>query len=309
MRSGEYKLRLGVALQAIRGRGERDLSVAGFAAVGIRGSGELSAVHVRVALRTSGGFELVFRIFPAGLVALSALHGGVLAFQRKTALLVLFARVQRRLETGFRVARSAITPSRPGRELAFVHILMAIGALFMSDGLFEIGVLMTLEAARVGVLSVERELGQIVIESRFVAHRFPAAGHVAGLAGALEGRIDKRAAVRIGVAILATGEAQSLVPGGRTPRCGRVALHAVQALVAPCQRIRGTAVIEARCRLPGLLRMAVRAFVAQLPAVRILMARRALGGQSKEGVVKVLHLHLGPNRGHDALRIVAILAG
>ena len=253
MRSGEHELRLGMARQAIRGRRERDLSVTGFATVGIRSSGELSGVHVCVALHASGGLQLVFRIFPAWLVALSALHGRVLALQRETALLVLFASVQRRLEAGFGVARHTIAPSRPAGELAFVHVLMTIGAFFVRDRLLEIRALVAHEAAGLGVLPVKRELGQVVIESRSRSHGFPGGRRVAGFAGAFEGRIDKRAAVWIAVAILAAGKAQPLVAGRSTAGRRRVAFHALQALVASGQRIRGTAVIETRGRLPGVL--------------------------------------------------------
>ena len=54
--------------------------------------------------------------------------------------------------------------------------------------------------------------------------------------------------------------------------------------------------------------MAVRAFVAQLPAVLILMAGRTLRGQSQKGLVKIFDLNLGPYGSHDVLRIVALLA-
>ena len=253
MRSSEYKLRLGVAHQAIGGRRERNLSVTGFAAVGIRGSGELPGMDVRVATRTSRGFELVFRVSPGGFVALSALHGRVFSFEWKEAFLVLFAGVQRRLETGFGVARDTIAAGCPAGELAFVHILMTIGAFLVCHGLLEIGVLMALETAGLGVLSVKRELRQVVIESRFGSHGFPGSRYVAGLAGALEGRIHEGAAVRIGVAVLAAGEAQPLVTGRSTAGRGRVALHAIDILMPARQRIRGTAVIEARCGLPGVL--------------------------------------------------------
>ncbi len=93
MRSCQNKLRLGVAGETIRGRRECNLRVTGFAAVRVSCSGELSGVYVGVALRTSGGFQLVFRVFPTGLVALGALHDRVLPFERKQTLLVLFAGV------------------------------------------------------------------------------------------------------------------------------------------------------------------------------------------------------------------------
>ena len=173
MRPCENEFRLGVSRKTIGGRRECNLRVTRFAAVRVSCSGELSGVRIHVALGTSRGPQLVFRVAPGGFMALSALHRGVLAFQRETALLVLFARVQRRLEAGFCVARHAIAPGRPARELAFMHVLMAIGAFVVRDRLLEIGVLVTHEAAGLGVFSVERELGQVVIESRLGAHRFP----------------------------------------------------------------------------------------------------------------------------------------
>ena len=93
MRSGEGEFCLGVSLQTVSGRCESNLSVTRFAAVRVRRSGELSGVRIHVALRTSQGIQLVFRVASGGFVALDALHGRVLAFQREKALLVLFAGV------------------------------------------------------------------------------------------------------------------------------------------------------------------------------------------------------------------------
>jgi hypothetical protein len=84
---------------------------------------------------------------------------------------------------------------------------MAIGAFFVCDGLFEIGALMTLEAAGFGVFSVQRKLGLVVIESGFASHGFPGSRYMAGLAGAFERRVHERPAMRIGVAVLAAGKA------------------------------------------------------------------------------------------------------
>ena len=93
MRSRQNELRLSVARQTISGRRESNLSVARFTTVCISRSGELSGVHVRMALRASRGFQFIFCVAPGGLMALGALHGRVLAFQRKSALLMLFASV------------------------------------------------------------------------------------------------------------------------------------------------------------------------------------------------------------------------
>ena len=278
MRPREDEFRLRVSRKTISGRRECNLRVTRFAAIRVSRSSELSGVHVHVALRASRRFQFVFRISPGGFMALSALHGRVLAFQWEKALLMLFAGVQRRLEAGFGVARGAIAPRRPARELAFVHVLMAIGALFVRDGLLEIGVLMAHETAGFGVFPMQWKLGQVVIESRLGSHGFPGSRYMAGLAGAFECRIHEGAAVRIAVAVLATGKTQSLVAGRSTSRRGCVALHALDVLMPPRQRIRRTAVIEARGRLPGVLGMAVRALVAELRPVRILMATGALRG-------------------------------
>ena len=207
------------------------------------------------------------------------------------------------------MARYAIAAGRPTRELTFVHVLVAIGAFLVCHGLLEIGVLMALEAAGLGVFSVEREFGLVVIESRVGSHGFPGGCYVARLAGSLERRVHERAAMRIGMAVLTGGKAQTLVSRRSTTRRRRMALHAVDTLMPPCQGIRCTAVIEARSGFPGVLRMAVRALVAELSGVRILVATDTLRGQTKEGVVQILDLHLGPNGSHNMLRIVAILAG
>ena len=276
MRPCKREFRLGVSRKTISGRREGNLRVTRFAAIRVSRSSELSGVHVHVALCASRGVQLVFRIPPRRFMALSALHRGVLAFQRETALLVLFARVQRRLEAGFGVAGDAIAPGRPARELAFVHVLMAIGAFVVCDRLLEIGILVTHEAAGLGVFSVERELGQVVVKSGLGAHRFPGGRDVAGLARALERRIHERAAVRVDVAVLTAGKGQSLVPGRSTPRRWRMALHTIQALMASGQGIRCAAVIEARCRLPGVLGMAVGTLIAELRPMRILMAGRRI---------------------------------
>lgn len=55
--------------------------------------------------------------------------------------------------------------------------------------------------------------------------------------------------------------------------------------------------------------MAIRAFVAELPTVLILVAADTLRRQPKEGVVEILDLHVGPRGSHDMLRVVARLAG
>ena len=93
MRSGEHKFGLCMSRKTVGRRSEGCLRVARFAAIGISRTRELPGVNIRMAPFTSGGFQFVFRIFSAGLVALNAVHRRVLAFQRESALLVLFASV------------------------------------------------------------------------------------------------------------------------------------------------------------------------------------------------------------------------
>ena len=151
------------------------------------------------------------------------------------------------------MAGGAIAPCGAARELAFVNVFMAIGALLMRNRLLEIGVLVTQEAASRGMFSMQRELGLIVVKSRLCAHRFPAGGDMARLAGAFKRSIHEGPAMRIRMAALTAREVQSLVAGRSTARRRRVALHAIEALMPTRQRIRCAAVIETRRWFPGVL--------------------------------------------------------
>ena len=99
-----------------------------------------------------------------------------------------------------------------------MNIFVAISTLFVRDWLHEIGVLVTHEAAGFGMLSVQRKLGHIVVESGFGAYGFPTGSHVACLARALRRSVHESTTVGICVAVLTTGKTQSLVPGRSTAR-------------------------------------------------------------------------------------------
>ena len=151
------------------------------------------------------------------------------------------------------MAGGAIAPGGAVRELAFVNVFVAIGALLVRDRLLEIGILVAHEAASLGMFSMQRELGLIVVKSGFRAHGFPACGDMARLAGAFKRSIYEGTAMRIRMAALTAREVQSFIAGRSTAGRGCVALHAIEALMSTCQRIRCAAVIETRRGFPGVL--------------------------------------------------------
>ena len=124
-----------------------------------------------------------------------------------------------------------------------------------------------------------------------LAHRrrvdlLPARSVMAGQASALEFTL-----VRIGVAVIATAERQPLI-ARRPIRPRRVALLALHLHVLPGQRIPRLAVIELGGLFPVNDVVALDAVLAQLPFVKILMARHAIGRQPKKSLCDVLHLDL-----------------
>src|SRR5581483_11196191 len=99
---------------------------------------------------------------------------------------------------------------------------------------------------------------------------------------------------------------QALVADHGCARRRSVALLAIQALVAPGERISCASVIEARRRFPSLLRVAVLALRTELAGVRVLMTGLALGRQAEQGFGKVFGLEFLANRRGDMLRIMAL---
>ena len=136
----------------------------------------------------------------------------------------------------------------------------------------------------------------------------PSAGGVTRLARPGELRILKRAAMRIGVTVLATGERQTLEAYCWICRPGTMTALASGGLVRSRQRKGSLCVIESRCRLPRLLRMTSRTRRPQLPRVRIGVATRALAPQPEERVLRIFDLDLHLRFRRHILRRMAALA-
>lgn len=113
--------------------------------------------------------------------------------------------VLRRFEPLHCVARRALAPICPLRELPAVYILVAIGALLEGNDFFKVSGGVTLHAPDCLMLSLEGVFGLGVIELFLdVLQRdpLPAIGVVAGLTGLL----SEAALVRIGMAVTALAE-------------------------------------------------------------------------------------------------------
>lgn len=126
----------------------------------------------------------------------------MLALQLERRLLVSFPCEQRGFETRFVVASRAIGAGRARVELPFVHVLVAIAALRVSDGCTEVVGLVALRTGRLCMLAVQRKRSLLVVEIGTGQQRLPSARGVAGFARRLGiGRL-KCAFVRVRVTAL-----------------------------------------------------------------------------------------------------------
>ena len=125
---------------------------------------KLAAVRVFVTILASLGRRVVVRVEAGGNVALGA--GQPLVFSRQRIGGSLMASLGKgcRFPAFLRMARGAFAMIYTARELAFVLILMAVHALFMRDGGFEIRTFVALLAGQPVVLSVQGEFRLAVIE-------------------------------------------------------------------------------------------------------------------------------------------------
>ena len=266
--------------------------MAQFAAILVRSGLEFTTVRVGVAIHADQLVRLVCSFFAGRLMTLLTFELEMLTFQFEGALLVRFAGVERRLELHFVVTGVAIGARGAAFKLATMNIFVAIAAQGVSDRRTEIVVLMALCAVALRVLAVEREFGLVMIEAAGGEDCFPAAGRVAGLAGALERRILKSSAVRIGVAVLAIGECEAFVTRIRFARLGTVTFHASDILMQPGERVSSAEMLEAFGGFPGVLIVASEALGAELARVGILMATETFLSQAQERLVKVFDLDL-----------------
>ena len=214
------------------------------------------------------------------------------AFQLEGALLMRFAGKERRFELGFGVAGAAIGASRSSRELAVVNVLVTIVAQCVRHRSPEIIVFMALGTGAFGMFAMQGEGGPVVVETPGGQDRLPAGGRMATLAGSLERRVLKRAAMLVGMAILAAGKGYAFVVRGRFSRFRAVALRAGHVLMESRERKSRAEVLEALSRLPGVLIVAAQTFRTELASVRILMATLAFLAQPQETLIEVFDLDL-----------------
>ena len=160
----------------------------------------------------------------------------------------------------------------PG-ELAAVRIgSVAVRALRKRHGLLEVPACVALYAVHLNVLPKQRELGLGMVELFIRRNLFPAGGGVARFAG-----LRKRAMMRVSVAVAAFREWYAREAGLAARVSGRMAFCASHLRVKSCERKVRLVVIEFCGCLPINKIVTLLAVLAELPAVRILMARHAVG--------------------------------
>lgn len=291
-----------------RGRVERLLGVALFAAVHVRRACKLAAVNVAVAIEALAELDLEERGTPAWGVALRTIEGGVPAAEWEAGGVVFGEReLDVRFETVNGVAAFAAAAVGALGELTVVRIrLVAVGAEIVSDGGLEVGATMALLATYFQVFSQQRVLRFRVVEIGAERVRLFPAGDVVAVFAGLAG---KGGAMRIGVAGGAAVELESDI-FGRAVLLGCVALGAGNTDVRSPQGELGLAVVEGRARgLPVGCVVALQAVGAELAAMLIFVTRDAVARDAEEGSCEILAGERGPFDGRDVLRVVTLVAG
>jgi hypothetical protein len=138
--------------------------MAGLAAILVYGIGELSGVHVAVAVGALAEADLVAGFASGRLVARDALHSGVLAEQRVGTAGMRGDGIGGLLPPVHVVAAGAVTAIGAGDELSAVNILVARLALIVRYRGLEIVGLVALLAGQAVVFAEQRELSLGVIE-------------------------------------------------------------------------------------------------------------------------------------------------
>lgn len=291
---------------------ERLLGVAEVALI-VRGRrGELARVRIGVALRADQRTQDIHRAAALRLVALPASKRSVLALQGERGVSMGLPVEQRRLEARLVVAGLAVRPGCARQKLSAVLVLVTALTLIVRHSPVEVDVLVAAGACHFRVLSLQRKWSLGVTEARARLRVLPTIGDVATLTSSPKLRVLKRAAVRIGVAILAALEFQALELkcgySGHLARTGCMALHARHRLVLSGKREFRLRMVEAGDRLPGVHRVAASAFGPKLAAMLILVTGEAFPAQSEKGVVGVLELDLLRGRRRKLLRVVTRFA-
>lgn len=173
---------------------------------------------------------------------------------------------------------------RPRLKLSLVRIgLVAINALRERNLLLEVSIHVARYARNLLVFALQWIFSLRVIEIETGQQILPAAGRMARIAGLLEFTL-----VRIQVAIRTFRKLHVVISRRSARRIGLMAFFARHLDMQPRQRISRFRMVEILRRLPALHVVAFRAFVAQLPLVRIGVARRAIRRKSQVRLAEVL---------------------
>jgi hypothetical protein len=154
-----------VARQVEGGGPERFLRMTLLAAVFVGRGAEFAAVRVGVAIHADQLARLIRSFFAGRLMTQLAFHFEMFAFQLERALLMRIAREQRWLELCLGMAGVTIGARRSSRKLAAMNVLMAIAAQRMGHRSAEIIVLVALRTGALGMFSMQRKPGFVVIEA------------------------------------------------------------------------------------------------------------------------------------------------
>lgn len=298
-----------MTLRRVRCGTEALLRVALFAAIVIRRFFELIAVRIEVAIGTGLLVQDVNGVLAFRLMTRLALKRRMLPFQWEAALLVRLFCKSRGLETRVGVTGLAVGTHGPRGKLLVVRVFMAVGAQGMRDCLLKVVIFVALRTSELRVLAGEWEIRRAMVEVIGWRVRLPPAGGVARQASVRELRLRKRAAMRIGVAVLALGERDALVFGSGLAGHVRMALRASNVSVQSGECELRAAVIKAFRRFPLPQRVALRTGASQLILVRIFVTGCTLLGKSQVRMVHILHLDLRLRVCLDVLRHMALVTG
>lgn len=285
MAAGEREARLLMARQRVAGWAVALHRVATLATVIVRRSGKLSGVRIRVAVRAARELDTVERGLARRRVTFLAGHSGVLALER-----IFRGRVFRQAEFGGLerlegVAGSAVASVGPRAELSAMRIrFVAVGALCMVQRSSEISGKMAAAARHLSVPAEQREIRLRVVELSGQRDLLPTGGRMARGAGGGEGTL-----VRIGVASRAGVETNPLQLQRLARPRGRMAFLTGHRPMFPREGESRSGMIESRQRFPSVGRVTTLAILAQLPAMRILMASQTVARKSQESPAQILH--------------------
>ena len=268
--------RLFMAGERERRWGEALDGVAAFAAVAVWSPCELCLMDVRVAVRTEFVLDFVASVRPGRQMAFGARDISMFPFEGISRGGVLGNAEFCGFESFHSVARLTGASILAGAKLPTMGIrLMAIRALLICHWYVECLSVMTVTALDIGVFAGQREFGLGVIEPLNKYGRgdlLPRDGRVAGFAIWLES-----SSMWIDVARRALLKGQA-----REFECSRLAAFRFVALytgdldVRAGQRKLGLGMIEPGGLLPAVECVALETVLPQLPAMRVLVAGKAV---------------------------------